>query len=69
MSQMREGGIEVMYAQVRGGVRERLRRVGASEELYASFFPTVAYAVQVYVQRQANRPVAGSAKVGASRPV
>jgi MFS superfamily sulfate permease-like transporter len=52
--QLNERGIEVMYAQVRGGVRERLRRVGAGEDLYASFFPTVAYAVQVYLQRQAS---------------
>jgi MFS superfamily sulfate permease-like transporter len=65
MSQLRERGVEVMYAQVRGGVRERLRRVGASDELYDSFFPTVAYAVQVYVQRQANLPDVGPDEPGA----
>ena len=68
MSQLRMGSIEVMYAQVRGGVRERLRRVGASEEVYARFFPTVAYAVQVYVQRRANPPALESAEPGASTP-
>lgn len=66
MSQLRERGVEVMYAQVRGGVRERLRRVGASDELYDSFFPTVAYAVQVYVQRQANLPDVGPDEPGAA---
>lgn len=63
---LKERGIDVMYAQVRGGVRERLRRVGASKEVYARFFPTVAYAVEVFVQRQANRPVAGSTEVDAT---
>jgi len=58
IAQLIERGIGVMYAQVRGGVRERLRRVGARQELYDSFFPTVAYAVEVYVQRQAGHPPA-----------
>lgn len=62
MSQLNERGVGVMFAQVRGGVRERLRRVGAREELYASFFPTVAYAVEVFVQRAAGRSVAPTAK-------
>jgi SulP family sulfate permease len=66
-SQLNERGVDVMYAQVRGGVRERLRRVGASEDLYASFFPTVAYAVEVYVQRRAARPPAESPEQGAGR--
>ncbi|MCJ7512864.1 MAG: SulP family inorganic anion transporter, partial [Anaerolineales bacterium] len=62
MSQLNERGVGVMFAQVRGGVRERLRRVGAREELYASFFPTVAYAVEVFVQRAAGRSVPPTAK-------
>jgi high affinity sulfate transporter 1 len=65
MSQLNERGVEVMYAQVRGGVRDRLQRVGAREDLFASFFPTVAYAVEVYVQRRASRPPAESPEPGA----
>jgi high affinity sulfate transporter 1 len=58
VSQLRGRNIEVMYAQVRGGVRERLRRVGAPEKLYSNFFPTVGYAVEVYVQRRAGLALA-----------
>lgn len=65
-SQLNERGVDVMYAQVRGGVRERLRRVGAREELYASFFPTVAYAVEVFVQRSAGRSAQGAGDPGAT---
>ncbi len=64
-AQLRERGVDVMYAQVRGGVRERLRRVGATEDVYTRFFPTVAYAVEVYVQRRASMSVAESAEQGA----
>jgi len=69
IAQLNERGIGVMYAQVRGGVRERLRRVGAREDLYSSFFPTVAYAVEVFVQRQASMPDPQSPEQDAGAPL
>lgn len=66
--QLNERGVEVMYAQVRGGARARLRRVGARDELFDSFFPTVAHAVEVYSQRRAAGAAAGSAESDVEAP-